>query len=64
MHFEERVLVDDDPARPTLTMFEHVDGSRVCEGMFPSYQLPNGKQAFMYYKVRACERPLPVWALV
>ena len=22
---------------------------KVCEGLFPAYQLPNGKQAFMYY---------------
>ena len=23
--------------------------SQVCEGLFPAYHLPNGKQAFMYY---------------
>ena len=43
----DRIMTNDDPSRPTLTMFEHVDGSRVCNGMFPSYQLPNGKKAYM-----------------
>jgi len=46
--FEDRIITDED-SRPTLTLFEHVQGSRVCEGMFPSYQLPNGKMAYMYY---------------
>jgi hypothetical protein len=23
--------------------------SQVCEGLFPAYQLPNGKMAYMYY---------------
>ena len=36
-------------ASPSLTVFEHIEGAKVCEGLFPSYQLPNGKQAFMYY---------------
>lgn len=47
--FEDKNVLLDDPTRPTLTMFEHIEGSRVCEGLFPSYQLPNGKKAFMYY---------------
>ena len=45
--FEDRIIVNDDPSRPSLTVFEHVEGSRVCSGMFPSYQLPNGKKAYM-----------------
>ncbi len=45
--FEDRILVNDDLSRPTLTVFEHVEGSRVCNGLFPSYQLPNGRRAFM-----------------
>ncbi|KAG1678758.1 hypothetical protein FOA52_012798 [Chlamydomonas sp. UWO 241] len=48
--FEERIMTTDDPSLPTLTVFEHIEGSKVCEGMFPAYQLPNGKQAFMYYR--------------
>lgn len=47
--FEDRIIVHDDQSRPLLTMFEHVEGARVSKGLFPSYQLPNGKQAFMYY---------------
>ncbi len=47
--FADRIISNDDPSRPTLTIFEHIDGSRVCKDMFPSYQLPNGKQAYMYY---------------
>ena len=42
-------LGDKDLTQPQLTVFEHVEGAKVCEGLFPSYQLPNGKQAFMYY---------------
>eukprot|EP00798_Chlamydomonas_sp_ICE-L_P023775 gene23775-9334_t len=49
MSFEDRILLNDDASRPTLTVFEHVEGSKVCQGMFPSYQLPNGKQTYMYY---------------
>ena len=45
--FEDRMIADDGNNRPSLTMFEHVQGSKVCEGLFPSYQLPNGKQAYM-----------------
>ena len=40
-------MQNDDTTRPQLTIFEHIDGARVCKGMFPSYQLPNGKQAYM-----------------
>lgn len=47
--FEDRILVNDDVTRPMLTVFEHVEGSRVCKDMFPAYQLPNGKMAYMYY---------------
>eukprot|EP00198_Chlamydomonas_reinhardtii_P003541 XP_001692877.1 flagellar associated protein [Chlamydomonas reinhardtii] len=46
--FEDRIVIDNDN-RPTLTLFEHVEGSRVSDGLFPSYILPNGKRAHMYY---------------
>jgi hypothetical protein len=39
----------DDFIQPKLSIFEHVEGSKVSKGLFPAYQLPNGKQAFMYY---------------
>ena len=39
----------DKDTQPQLSVFEHVEGAKVCEGLFPSYQLPNGKQAYMYY---------------
>ena len=32
-----------------LTMFEHIKGSKLSEGLFPSYRLPNGLQAHYYY---------------
>lgn len=47
--FEDRIIVDAGSTRPTLTVFEHVEGSKVSEGLFPSYILPNGKRAHMYY---------------
>ncbi len=47
--FEDRIIIDNDASRPTLTMFEHVEGSKVSDGLFPSYILPNGKRAHMYY---------------
>ncbi|GIL66635.1 hypothetical protein Vafri_20126 [Volvox africanus] len=47
--FEDRIIVDAASTRPTLTLFEHVEGSKVSEGLFPSYILPNGKRAHMYY---------------
>ncbi|KAG2438847.1 hypothetical protein HXX76_005387 [Chlamydomonas incerta] len=47
--FEDRIVIDNDSSRPTLTLFEHVEGSKVSEGLFPSYILPNGKRAHMYY---------------
>lgn len=47
--FEDRIISSDDPTRPLLTLFEHVEGSRVGQDLFPSYQLPNGKQTYMYY---------------
>ncbi|GAX81636.1 hypothetical protein CEUSTIGMA_g9064.t1 [Chlamydomonas eustigma] len=47
--FEKEGFLYDDPRQPKLAVFEHVQGARVSEGLFPVYQLPNGKQAFMYY---------------
>ena len=47
--FEDRIMVSEDNTRPSLTIFEHVDGSRVCNGLFPHYNLPNGKKTYMYY---------------
>ncbi|KAJ9524025.1 hypothetical protein QJQ45_022487, partial [Haematococcus lacustris] len=47
--FEETALLSGDSSRPTLTVFEKVEGSRVCDGLFPAYQLPNGRKAYMYY---------------
>ena len=47
--FEDRIISSDDPTRPLLTLFEHVEGSRVGQDLFPFYQLPNGKQTYMYY---------------
>lgn len=32
-----------------LTVFEHIKGSKLSEGLFPSYSLPNGLQAHYYY---------------
>ena len=47
--FDNRVFTTDSSgARPVLTLFEHVEGSRVGEGLFTEYTLPNGKKAFMY----------------
>ncbi|MEW5317782.1 MAG: hypothetical protein WDW38_009052 [Sanguina aurantia] len=47
--FEDKLTVDADSSRPILTLFEHVDGSRVGNGLYPSYDLPNGKKTYMYY---------------
>jgi hypothetical protein len=41
--------------KPRLQMFEHVAGARVSEGLFPDYQLPNGKKAFFYYSTKMVE---------
>ncbi|GMH33927.1 hypothetical protein BSKO_01761 [Bryopsis sp. KO-2023] len=47
--FEDCLSIDSDLRRPHLTMFEHVDGARVSESLFPDYTLPNGKKTFYYY---------------
>jgi hypothetical protein len=47
--FEDKIRISDDTSQPRLTIFEHIEGSRVSQGLYPSYQLPNGKQTFMYY---------------
>jgi len=39
-----------DQRRPKLHMFEHFHGARVYDGMFPDYQLPNGRKAFFCYE--------------
>lgn len=47
-----------DPAknrRPKLVLFEHHQGSRVYDGLFPDYQLPNGKKAFFYFESKMVE---------
>lgn len=47
--FDERVFTTDSSGmRPVLTLFEHVEGSKVSEGLFTEYTLPNGKKVFMY----------------
>lgn len=48
--FEDKIFTDSGGTRPSLTVFEHVDGAKVSEGLFPHYLLPNGKKAFMYYQ--------------
>lgn len=35
--------------QPHLTMFEHVVGSKVSEGLFPAYSLPSGRSVFYHY---------------
>jgi hypothetical protein len=35
--------------KPSLSIFGHEPGSRVYEGLFPKFQLPNGKEAFFYF---------------
>ncbi|GAX83592.1 hypothetical protein CEUSTIGMA_g11017.t1 [Chlamydomonas eustigma] len=32
-----------------VAIFEHVEGAKVGEGLYPAYQLPNGKQMYVYY---------------
>jgi hypothetical protein len=39
-----------DQRRPKLHMFEHFHGARVYDGLFPDYQLPNGRKAFFCYE--------------
>lgn len=49
MAFDDRVFTTDSGgARPVLTLFEHVPGSKVSEGLFNEYTLPNGRKVFMY----------------
>jgi hypothetical protein len=48
--FEEKIGQEMGPLRPSLTLFEHISGSRVYRGLFPDYVLPNGRKAFMYYQ--------------
>lgn len=48
--FDDKVRFDPNGLKPTLTVFEHIEGSRVTEGLFPEYTLPNGRKAYMYYK--------------
>lgn len=62
--FEDRIIIDTDATRPTLTVFEHVEGSKVSDGLFPSYILPNGKRAHMYYNGGALLDEVSVEAVV
>lgn len=62
--FEDRIIIDNDASRPTLTVFEHVEGSRVSDGLYPSYVLPNGKRAHMYYSGGALLDEVAVEAVV
>ena len=45
---ERAFTTDSAGARPVLTLFEHVGGARVGEGLFTAYALPNGRTAYMY----------------
>ena len=47
--FAGKLAPPADAQRPALAVFGHEPGSRVYEGLFPKFQLPNGKQAFFYY---------------
>ena len=42
-------MLSDNQMAPKLAIFEHFEGSRVGNGLFPAYQLPNGKMMYMYY---------------
>jgi len=33
-----------------LSKFRHVDGCRICEGLYPHFQLPDGTWAHYYQK--------------
>jgi hypothetical protein len=47
--FDDRVFTTDSAgARAVLTLFERVEGSKVGEGLFTEYTLPNGRKAYMY----------------
>eukprot|EP00191_Tetraselmis_sp_GSL018_P024515 CAMPEP_0177627972 /NCGR_PEP_ID=MMETSP0419_2-20121207/31498_1 /TAXON_ID=582737 /ORGANISM="Tetraselmis sp., Strain GSL018" /LENGTH=1910 /DNA_ID=CAMNT_0019129181 /DNA_START=17 /DNA_END=5750 /DNA_ORIENTATION=+ len=48
--FENRVSFENDAARARLAVFEAIDGSKVYNGLFPAYQLPNGKRAHFYFQ--------------
>jgi len=38
-----------EPRRAKLAVFEHVVGSKVYDGLYDAYKLPNGSEAFYYY---------------
>ncbi|KAK3271794.1 hypothetical protein CYMTET_19879 [Cymbomonas tetramitiformis] len=42
-------VFEHDQRSARLAMFEHIDGSRVYEGLFPEYHLPNGHQTHYYF---------------
>ncbi|KAK3267370.1 hypothetical protein CYMTET_24067, partial [Cymbomonas tetramitiformis] len=52
INFEEkfRSVPQRGMSRPKLCVFEHVEGSKVSDGLFPDYLLPNGMQAYFYYQ--------------
>ena len=51
-----------DCRRPKLSMFEKVEGSKISEGLIPTYQLPNGKPYTLNPKSTSCQtvRELPM----
>ena len=51
--FHNRDGIYDDPTTAKLAVFEAIDGSKVYQGLFPAYQLPNGKRAHFYFQVKA-----------
>lgn len=36
--------------KPHMTVFEHIEGSKVYNKLFDDYILPNGKRAYYYYQ--------------
>jgi hypothetical protein len=60
MSFAGKLSYLSDPQKPSLSIFSHEPGSRVYEGLFPKFQLPNGKEAFFYYaagSLQVCGSP-------
>jgi hypothetical protein len=49
MSFAGKLSLLSDSQKPSLAIFGHEPGSCVYEGLFPKFQLPNGKEAFFYY---------------
>jgi hypothetical protein len=60
MSFADRVAPSNDDQRPKLTMFAHLEGSRVHKGLYEPFQLPNGRHAFFYYAKGSIQVGLPL----